>query len=366
MSLVTVERFFTELFKSRHVGKTVQVVWHSGEPLTLPVSYYDDAIERILALRERLCGDSVAVRFSIQTNGVLIDESWCDLFQRHKDRLTIGISCDGPAELHDHYRRNWSGKATHAKVVRGMEQLEAAGIAYNVIAVVTRQTLSQPDEFFSFFHERRSKMLEFHFNVLADAYSDNADLCYSSADSGVYYNFFRKLLALTRQTSGSGPAFPIRNFTQTFARITQAGSGEAPDYVEEASAPLATINLDATGNVTTFYAGLGQDTLPDLYEPGKGMSLGNIFEMSLDEMAASPKLKLMRRDFDASRATCRAGCEYFDVCTGGFEITKRQVLGTFSAMETTECLIHVKAMVDAVLDDIDDHLAVQQRNLAVC
>lgn len=96
------------------------------------------------------------------------------------------------------------------------------------------------------------------------------------------------------------------------------------------------------------------------------MSLGNIFEMSLDEMAASPKLKLMRRDFDASRATCRAGCEYFDVCTGGFEITKRQVLGTFSAMETTECLIHVKAMVDAVLDDIDDHLAVQQRNLAVC
>jgi uncharacterized protein len=48
------------------------------------------------------------VKFDIQTNGVLIDESWCELFERHRDSLAVGISCDGPAELHDSYRRSWS------------------------------------------------------------------------------------------------------------------------------------------------------------------------------------------------------------------------------------------------------------------
>lgn len=356
MSLATIERFFTELFESRRAAPNILVIWHSGEPLTLPPSYYDEAISLILKIRNSICGNSVAVTFDIQTNGVLINEPWCDLFKRYRDKLSVGVSCDGPADLHDAYRQNWMGRATFAKTLRGMEMLEAAHIPYNVIAVITSRTLTQPDAFYEFFNARHNKMSGFHFNVLADADSGDADLSYSPLDREAYYRFFRRLLELTRQSHDNGSEFRIRNFAQTLARILRSESDDAPCYVEENSAPLKTINLDANGNVTTFYAGLGIDVMANEYGDGMGMSLGNIFERTLNDMAESDKLSRIISDFETSRAACEAGCEYFGVCTGGFELTKKRSLGRFDAVETTACLIHVKTMVDAVLDDIGDHL----------
>jgi uncharacterized protein len=114
--------------------------------------------------------------------------------------------------------------------------------------------------------------------------------------------------------------------------------------------------VDAKGNITTFYAGLGPEVLPTLYGDGKGLALGNIMDTSLEQMAGSEKLQRMMEDFDRSRRACEASCEYFAVCTGGFELTQKQTFDSFEALETTECMIHVKTLVDALMDDIDEHL----------
>src|SRR5690606_21093696 len=101
----------------------------------------------------------------------------------------------------------------------------------------------------------------------------------------------------------------------------------------EASAPLRSINIDARGNVTTFYAGLSVDVLRDEYGDGNGLSLGNILDVPFEDMIRSPKLHRIMHDFALSSDSCQTSCEYFAVCSGGFELTKKQSLGTFEATE---------------------------------
>jgi uncharacterized protein len=350
-----IERVFSELFTSGRLAPEVTVIWHSGEPLTLPVAYYDDAIERILRLKHRLVGDTVSVSFDIQTNGTLIDRTWCAFLQRHQRHLKIGVSCDGPAEMHDAFRRNWSGNPSHTKTLRGMELLSAHGIKYKVIAVVTENTLADPDGFFAFFAARRDSLSGFHFNILAGS-GGSAGLSYRSEDRRRYYAFYRRLLELGLARSRD---FRIQNFALGLDRILRAPDGAAPSWSEQSSAPLKSVSIDANGNVTTFYAGLSVDVLADEYGDGRGLSIGNILEMPFAEMVRSEKLRRIMQDFAASTAFCRDSCEYFGVCPGGFEITKRIAHGDFRAGETPECVVHVKALTDALLDDATRHLEVQ-------
>ena len=118
----------------------------------------------------------------------------------------------------------------------------------------------------------------------------------------------------------------------------------------------STGQLDANGDVTTFYAGLGPELAPALYGDGRGLSLGNIRSQSLLAMASSEKLRRIHRDFSASQRACKKACEYYPVCTGGFELTQKQRHGAFNGALTSECVIHVQALVDALLDDIGDHV----------
>lgn len=359
MAPTLIQRFFEELFGSGRCAPEVTVLWHSGEPLTLPPSYYDQAIELILRLQETLAPSGVSLRFGIQTNGVLIDETWCQFFKRHASRLDVGVSCDGPSALHDAFRLNWNGKSTHLQTLRGMNLLAANGIKYKLIAVVSSQTLRQPDLFYQFFEERREQLSGFHFNVLASGNSPNPDLAYSADHRSAYYSFYRRMLALNRASRIEGHEFEILNFTLGTDRIVSSKSTDVPSFFEQAAMPLRSLSLDTRGNITTFYAGLSVDVLRDLYGDGMGLALGNIFEMSIEDMAQSPKLNLILQDFATSKQACKRSCEYFSVCPGGFDVLKKQSFGTFDCSETVECLIHVKTLVDALLDDIEDYVVQQ-------
>jgi uncharacterized protein len=356
MGSALIDRFFRELFQSGRVAPEVTILWHSGEPLTLPSSYYEDAIARIVTLKDMFASEGISLRFGIQTNGVLIDDNWCRFFARHANELEVGVSCDGPEDLHDLFRVNWNDRSTHSQTLRGMDLLHRNGIKYKLIAVITRQTLRQPEQFYRFFFERREQLSGFHFNVLADGKSPHPDLAYSADDRTAYYSFYRRLLALSHAVHDHNQPFNILNFTQATARILASKDTPGPSFFEQSTAPLKALNVDARGNVTTFYAGLSTDTLRDLYGDGVGLSLGNIFETSFEDMIGSEKLRRMIQDFALSKRACEMSCEYFSVCPGGFDLLKRQSLGSFDSCETTECLIHVKTLVDALLDDIEDHV----------
>src|SRR5690606_33595987 len=149
MSPTTIRLAVQRLAEDGLLGPALTVTWHAGEPLTLPPGYYEEAFDAIAeaiavagpaavpvagASAATSAGAACRVTHAFQTNGTLIDEAWCALFTHH--RVRVGISIDGPADLHDRHRRTRAGAGTHARVMRGLRQLQAHGIAVHAIAVL--------------------------------------------------------------------------------------------------------------------------------------------------------------------------------------------------------------------------------------
>ena len=354
MPISMIGTLFSQIKQLELLADEVSIVWHSGEPLSLPPEYYDEAIDLILALNRDGPGTPARITFDFQTNATLIDPKWCAFFHRHRDLLRLGVSCDGPRELHDPLRVNWSGRGSHTQTVRGMDLLAEHGIAVNAIAVVTAETLAQPEEFFDFFLARANDLTDFHFNILANHSDGGPQIGYSRDDSGQYADFYRSMLALSQ--SPKGRKLPIRNFSQTLGRIRTATGPHAVDFVRVGTAPLRQLNCDARGEITTFYAGLNAEFLADYYGDGKGLSLGNITQQTLTQMLSGNKLERMMDDFDKSHRHCAQTCDYYAMCPGGFELTQLVENGAFESGETTECVIHVKTLTDAVASFVSDQL----------
>jgi len=141
----TVMRLFSEIFASGWTCPEITVVWHAGEPLAVPVSFYREAFAAI----EQMRPESVIVKHSFQTNGMLIDAEWCRLFLEWN--VGVGVSIDGPRVLHDRHRKTRSGKGTFDKTLAGIRSLRANGGPFHVISVLSRDSLSMADELLDFY-----------------------------------------------------------------------------------------------------------------------------------------------------------------------------------------------------------------------
>jgi len=356
ISLASVRAVLEKILRSPYLGDKLEVSWHSGEPLVLKPDYYDGAISDALALKDELGLGDLQLVFDIQTNGTLINQRWCDLFKRYQDVLTVGVSVDGPAFLHDAYRQDWAGRGTHERVSRGIKMLCDNGIPFNLIGVVSPRTLDYPDEFFDYFCAFRDHITEFRFNFLDETMSAHDKLAYGKSDRQRYYDFLRALLTRAKRAETEGRPFRINNFVYFYEKLFAARENRQVHTARAMSHPYKTINVDIDGNVSTFYAGLSLDEHEDVYGDGRGLIIGNIFEQSLEEMAGSEKLWQAVTDFETSHRACEKACEYFGLCSGGYNLIKHKNFGTFEATETPECFIHVKTFVDAILDDIDEHI----------
>jgi len=115
MSLATMRRAAERLLDDKLLAEQLTVVWHAGEPLTLPVGYFEAAI----GVLDEVLGGRCRLSHSIQTNATLIDADWCVLIKRHDIR--IGVSVDGPVDLHDAHRRTRTGRGTHARVLLSLD-----------------------------------------------------------------------------------------------------------------------------------------------------------------------------------------------------------------------------------------------------
>jgi uncharacterized protein len=122
------------------------MVWHGGEPLTLGVKYYRQCLEDLCEISKNRGFD---LPTGIQTNAVLIDQDWIDLFKEFN--VQVGVSVDGPNWLHDQRRLHRNGKASHLEVERGIELLRKADIQFSVISVLSATSLDYPDEIFDYF-----------------------------------------------------------------------------------------------------------------------------------------------------------------------------------------------------------------------
>ena len=132
----------------------VLFTWHGGEPLMRPVSFY----ERVLRLQQAY-GRGRNIANSIQTNGTLLTDEWCEFFKRNN--FLVGVSIDGPQEFHDEYRHSAAGRPTFHKVMQGINLLNKHGVEWNALAVVNDFNGDYPLDFYRFFKDIHCHYIQF-------------------------------------------------------------------------------------------------------------------------------------------------------------------------------------------------------------
>src|SRR5262249_49781242 len=142
------------------ISDQVTILWHAGEPLVLGVDYYEAAFSCI----GKVCPAGLSIDHSIQTNGILINDKWCDFFQ--KWNVSLGVSIDGPQEVNDAARRTRAGKGTYDKVITGINCLQRRNIPFYVLSVLTKSALLAPDALFWFYHDFNIRDVGFNIDEL--------------------------------------------------------------------------------------------------------------------------------------------------------------------------------------------------------
>ena len=132
----------------------VEFVWQGGEPTLLGVDFF----RRVVELQKPFAKEK-RITNSLQTNGTLITDEWCRFLKRHN--FMVGISLDGPKEIHDRYRKNRKGWGAFEQVMRGLRLLQEHQVEYNVLACVARDTAVQPLEVYRFLRDAGVEFIQF-------------------------------------------------------------------------------------------------------------------------------------------------------------------------------------------------------------
>lgn len=312
----TLDTYLRRLFESQ-TGPEVTVAWQGGEPTIMGSAFFARSVE----LAQKYRRPHQVVHHTIQTNGTLLDDEMCTVFA-HNDFL-VGISIDGPRELHDTYRVDKHGGATFDKVIAGLELLERHRVEHNVLCTVNAANQHRPLDVYRFFRddlgvrhvqfipivERTSATVATRFDAVTDR----------SVDPVAWGSF---LIAIFDEWVSRDVG---RIFVQSFDSALASWLGMEPALCIFAETCGRAVVAEHNGDV---YA------CDHYVEPE--FLLGNLSEMTLDEMADSPAQKAFG---DAKRDTLSDECLRCPVlfaCRG--ECPKNRFIATGNDDETINYL----------------------------
>jgi uncharacterized protein len=132
-----------------------EFAWQGGEPTLMGLDFYKRAVE----LQQKYSVPGQEVSNSLQTNGILLNEDWCRFL--HEYNFLVGISLDGPEEMHNYYRRDHSGGGTFERVLEAIELCEEYDVAFNTLTLLNNKNVEYPDMLFDFFVELDVEYLQF-------------------------------------------------------------------------------------------------------------------------------------------------------------------------------------------------------------
>ncbi|MGD8360692.1 MAG: anaerobic sulfatase-maturation protein [Gemmatimonadota bacterium] len=153
MSEETLELFVRQYVEAQDAPE-VSFGWQGGEPTLMGLAFYKKAV----ALQKRYAGGKT-IHNSLQTNGTLLDDAWGEFLARN--RFLVGISIDGPRELHDRYRLDKGGKPTFDRVMQGLETLKRHQVEFNTLTTVHPHNERSPLEVYRFLKEIGSGFVQF-------------------------------------------------------------------------------------------------------------------------------------------------------------------------------------------------------------
>jgi uncharacterized protein len=297
----------------------VRVLWHAGEPLTVGHEHFELLLAPFEELRR-----AGKVSHATQTNATLVDAAWCDLFARYE--VGVGVSIDGPQALNLH-RVDWQGREIFDRSMRGMSQLRAAGIRFNVVAVVSPQTITRASDLLEFLDGLGVDQVHVNFEERQNANDQRPLVSRDEAE-----RFWRDALVYLRG--------------DTNLRIRQLGTLSeflAGETLLGGRQPVPSVT--STGDVV-----LAAAELIGAIAPRYGnFVVDNVLRTSLRDIVASAGTVPYVQDYARGLANCRASCSFWDYCgglnDGGNRWAEHHDL---AATETAFCRTVIQAPVAAL------------------
>ncbi len=143
----------------QHINASPETVirfsWHGGEPTVLGLDYF----RKIVSLQRKHQLPNRLVANGIQTNGTLLDEEWCRFFV--KEGFAVGLSLDGPQEMHDQYRVTKDKKPTYERVIQGYKLLQKHRVYTDILCVVNAYNVQFPLQVYRFFKQINAQYITF-------------------------------------------------------------------------------------------------------------------------------------------------------------------------------------------------------------
>jgi uncharacterized protein len=314
------------------LGEELDVRWHAGEPLAAGLGFYADAAARLAVL----LGPHVAVRHSVQTNGLFLNDAWMELFRTWDFR--VGVSVDGPAVIHDAYRRTRGGRGTLASVERRLGLFARHALPFDVISVVTPHTLDHADAYLDYMAELAPRSLGVNIEESEGPHHSTAIADRTFVER--FGEFAERLVAWSVDTG-----IPVREAQA----VHEVVSGPGREVINTQNLPGAILTVAVNGDLTTYSPELAGQSHPLL----DGFTVGNVDDPDILASLRGFTARPVARQIQAGTELCRRSCPYFAFCGGGAPANKLYENGTFASTRTVHCRTTVMAFVEAYLNHVE-------------
>ena len=277
--------------------------WQGGEPTLMGLDFY----RRVIELQQQNRSPNQQVTNLFQTNAVLLDDKWCKFL--HENTFLVGISLDGPKELHDHYRVDHSGRGTFDRVLKAINTCKQHKVEFNILCLLNNINVQQPGELFDFFIARHIKYLQFIPCLEADLSGTKpADF---SATAEQYGHFLCKLF--DRWYDYGPEKLSIRVFDSILAHCIN-GRHTLCSFDKRCSQYIV---IEHTGDAFCC----------DFFVEQKWF-LGNICQTPIDQLAASDLKQTFAKSKLKLADKCLL-CTHLDICRGGCLKNRSFLTGRF-------------------------------------
>jgi len=307
---------YVQQYIAAQPGDEIHFAWQGGEPTLLGLNFF----RRVVDLQQRHAGGKTIAN-ALQTNGVLIDDAWGEFLAEH--RFLVGVSIDGPRDLHDCYRVDKGQAPTFDRVMRGIAKLKQHNVDFNTLTVVHRRNSQHPVEVYRFLKEIGSGFIQFipiverraasgssdGLVLIKPSFGDAAEVTEWSVEPKAYGTFLSRIFdEWVKKDVG-------RVFVQLFDVALESWMG-----------------MDASLCVfkKTCGSALAMEHTGDLYSCDHFVypenKLGNIMETALENLVDSPQQKAFGQAKSESLPRMCRTCEVRFACNG--ECPKHRFLTT--------------------------------------
>lgn len=264
--------------------------WQGGEPLLMGLSFFRKAE----ALQQKYKRSGMKISNALQTNATLLDDEYAKFFKDHG--YLIGVSIDGPEDIHDHFRKDARGRGSFREVMRGYELAMKHELDVNTLTTVNGFNASKPGEVYEFLKSIDSKFLQFIPIVIKDEISEDP----MTVTGRQWGNFLCSVFS-TWVNQDVGRYF-VQHFDLFFSRYL----GYPSNLCVHAPVCGRALILEHNGNLYSCDHFVDTEHL-----------LGNIKDTDIVKMVDSTR----QRQFGQSKSSglsdaCRK-CEYLGLCYGG-------------------------------------------------